>query len=103
LGRSYHEHYPEDIVDTLKHEMIHIRLSNHSREFKEEAKRIGASMYARNYPGMLRGMKYMYVCPACNLSYPSRKMLRNRSCGPCSKGKYDSRFKLRFVKRLTDR
>lgn len=103
LGRDYHEHYPEDIVDTLKHEMIHIRLPDHSSRFKEEAKRIGASMYAKNYPGMLRGMKYMYVCPVCNLSYPSRKMHRNRSCGPCSKGKYDSRFKLKFVKRLDDR
>jgi len=102
LGLSYHEHYPEDIVDTLKHEMIHVRLPNHSRKFKEEAKRIGASMYAKHYPGMLRGMKYIYVCPSCGITYPSRKMLRNRSCGACSKGNYDSRFKLKFERRIND-
>ena len=103
LGVSYHMHFPEDVADTLKHEMIHLVIPNHGSEFKREANRIGTSRYARHYPGMLRGMKYMYDCPACNLSYPSRKMLRNRSCGPCSKGKYDSRFKLKFVKRLDDR
>ncbi len=100
LGRAYHEHYPEDIVDTLKHEMIHLVYPNHGPEFRREAERIGTSRYARHYPGMLKGMKYIYQCPTCGAEYPSRKMLRMRSCGPCSKGKYDGRHKLRFVRNI---
>jgi predicted SprT family Zn-dependent metalloprotease len=103
LGRAYHEHYPGDIVDTLKHEMLHLIYPYHNREFKREAHRIGTSLYAKNYPGMLRGMKYMYICPGCGTEYPSRKMLRNRSCGRCSQNGFDPRFKLKFVRRLTDR
>ncbi len=100
LGVDYHRHYPEDIVDTLKHEMIHIRLPNHGRKFQREAERLGTSLHAKYYPGMLRGMKYVYVCPACGITYPTRKMLRNRSCGACSKGRYDGRFKLKFLRRI---
>lgn len=100
LGVAYHKHYPEDIIDTLKHEMIHLIHPNHGKDFKAEAKRIGASRYSKAYPGMLKAMKYIYECPECGEQYPSRKMLRNRSCGKCSRGRYNSRFKLRFVRRL---
>lgn len=102
LGVSYHKHFPEDIADTLKHEMIHLVVPNHGIEFKREAKRIGASRYAKHYPGMLRGMKFMYECPTCGEQYPSRKILRQRSCGKCSNGRYNSEHKLRFVRRLDD-
>jgi predicted SprT family Zn-dependent metalloprotease len=100
LGLEYHRHYPEDIVDTLKHEMIHLLHPNHGTEFKREARRIGASRYAKQYPGMLKGMRYLYECPTCGESFPSRKLLRMRACGKCSGRKYDSRHKLRFVRRL---
>jgi len=103
LGHDYHKYYPEDIVDTLKHEMIHIRIPNHGQKFKEEARRIGASRYAKNYPGLLRGMKYLYACPVCGEIYPSRKLFKERSCGRCSKGRYDPHYKLKFVKRLDNR
>jgi len=100
LGRAYHEHYPEDVVDTLKHEMIHLIYPNHGPEFKREAERIGTSRYARQYPGMLKGLKYLYVCPTCGTEFPSRKMLRMRSCGPCSGGRYNGKHKLQFVRKL---
>jgi len=100
LGRAYHEHYPEDVVDTLKHEMIHLIHPNHGPEFHREAKRIGTSRYARNYPGMLKGMKYIYKCPTCGTEYPSRKMLRMRSCGKCSGGKFNRTHKLVFIRKL---
>ncbi len=102
LGVSYHTYYPEDVTLTLKHEMIHLVIPNHGSEFKREARRIGATRYARHYPGMLRGMKYLYECPTCGETYPSRKILRLRSCGKCSNGRYDVRHKLRLVRRLDD-
>ncbi len=102
LGVSYHTHFPEDVTDTLKHEMIHLVIPNHGSEFKREANRIGTSRYARHYPGMLRGMKFLYECPTCGETYPSRKILRLRSCGRCSNGRYNSDHKLRFVRRLDD-
>jgi len=100
LGVAYHKHYPDDIIDTLKHEMIHLIHPNHGKGFKSEAQRIGASRYSRMYPGMLKAMKYLYECPECGEQYPSRKMLRNRSCGKCSPGRYNSKYKLKFVRRL---
>jgi len=103
LGTGYHQHYPEDIVDTLKHEMIHLKILNHGPEFTREAARIGTTRFAKDYPGMLRGLKYLYQCPACGETFPSRKRFRERSCGRCSKGKYDPRFKLKFIKRIDDR
>lgn len=103
LGESYHRYYPEDVVDTLKHEMIHLMIPSHGADFKKEARRIGASFHAKNYPGMLRGMKYLYTCPGCGAMFPSMKRYRERSCGKCSKGRYDPRFKLKFVRRLDEK
>jgi predicted SprT family Zn-dependent metalloprotease len=100
LGTAYHRHYPEDITDTLKHEMIHLKIVNHGPAFNREAARIGTTRYAKDYPGMLRGLKYLYECPSCGETFASRKRFRERSCGRCSKGKYDPRFKLRFIKRI---
>jgi predicted SprT family Zn-dependent metalloprotease len=101
LGTSYHTHYPEDIVDTLKHEMIHLKYMNHGPEFKAEAERIGASRYARRYPGMSRSMKYLYQCPSCGEIYPRRRRMRDHSCGCCSKGRYNPAYKLKLVRKLT--
>ena len=99
IGRKYHEIFPEDIDDTLKHEMIHIRHFHHDAVFKREARRIGASMRARSHPSLQRPPKYVYICDNCNTEYPRQRRLRMASCGHCSPGgRYDGRFKLRLYK-----
>jgi predicted SprT family Zn-dependent metalloprotease len=96
IGRKYHRIFPEDIADTLKHEMIHLRHLNHNAAFREEADRVGASLRARSHPALGKPPRYVYVCDACGTEYPRQKRLRMASCGICSSGgRYDSRFKLR--------
>jgi predicted SprT family Zn-dependent metalloprotease len=98
IGRKYHEIFPEEINDTLKHEMIHIRHLKHDRLFKEEARRIGASIKAQSHPALSRPPRYIYVCPRCQQEYPRQKKLRMASCGICSRGgAYDERFKLKLI------
>lgn len=98
IGRKYHELFPADLSDTLKHEMIHIIHFYHDAKFKAEAKRIGASMKARAHPSLRRVPKYIYICDKCELEYPRQKILRMASCGDCSPGRrYDRQFKLRLL------
>ncbi len=97
IGRKYHELFPGEISDTLKHEMIHIVHFRHNAAFKAEAARIGASLKARPHPDLLRPPKYIYFCPECGREYPRQRRLRMASCGYCTKGKsFDSRYKLRL-------
>ena len=101
IGRKYHEIFPEEINDTLKHEMIHIRYLNHDRNFKKEAVRIGASIKAQLHPALQRPPKYVYFCPECRREYPRQRRLRMASCGYCSSGrKYNEKFKLILKKNL---
>ena len=94
VGRKYHELFPEEIADTLKHEMLHFLYPTHSATFKKEAARIGASVRARSHPSLCKPPKYVYACPGCGKLYPRQKRLRMASCGDCSKSGFDARFKL---------
>nr|MBN2276965.1 SprT-like domain-containing protein [candidate division Zixibacteria bacterium] len=104
IGRRYHEIFPEDIEDTLKHEMIHIINLKHDHSFRQVADRIGASLKARSHPSLRASFKYLYVCPACGREYPRRKRLRMASCGICTRGKsFDPKFKLYLKKTVRAR
>jgi SprT-like protein len=95
IGRKYHELFPDEVVDTLKHEMIHLIHLKHGAAFKAEAARIGASVRAQSHPDLRRPPRYVYECPGCGLEYPRQKRIVLGSCGKCSPGgKYDRRFKL---------
>ena len=99
MSKKYHEIFPNDIEDTLKHEMIHIIHFYHDADFKREAKRIGTTLKAKPHPSLRRKAKYVYCCPGCKKEYPRQKRFRLASCGSCSKGgKYDDRFKLKLLK-----
>lgn len=98
IGRKYHELFPDEIVDTLKHEMIHILHLGHDAGFKREAARVGASLRARSHPSLQKPPRYVYVCKSCGREYPRQKRLRMASCGVCSRGGYDDRFKLKLKK-----
>ena len=98
IGRKYHWIFPEEVADTLKHEMIHIINPNHDNRFKEIAARIGASVKARSHPALRGNYKYLYICPHCGREYPRRKRLRMAYCGICTSGrKFDERFKLKLA------
>jgi predicted SprT family Zn-dependent metalloprotease len=97
IGLKYHRIFPEEIADTLKHEMIHIRHLKHDAAFKAEANRIGASVRAKTHPDLQKPPRYVYVCDNCGAEYPRQKILRMASCGTCSaRGRYDPRYKLRL-------
>ena len=97
IGRKYHQPFPEEVVDTLKHEMIHMIYLNHGAKFKAEAARIGATVRARSHPSLRRPPRYVYECPGCKMEYPRQIRLVMASCGSCSPhGKYDERFKLKL-------
>ena len=98
IGLKYHQIFPEEIADTLKHEMIHIIHLKHDAAFKAEASRIGASLRAKSHPALRRPPRYTYICDSCGSVYPRQKRLRMASCGTCSRGgRYDRRFKLRLT------
>ncbi len=97
IGKKYHEIFPDEIWDTLKHEMIHILHLRHDAAFKAEARRIGASLKARSHPSLRKPPRYLYVCPNCGREFPRQRRLRMASCGYCTPGKrYDPRFKLKL-------
>lgn len=97
ISRRYHELFPEELLDTLKHEMIHVLHPSHNAAFKREAARIGAGLRAKTHPMLRRPPKFVYRCPGCGHSYPRQKRFRMASCGDCSRGAYDPRFKLLLV------
>lgn len=100
IGRKYHEIFPRELSDTLKHEMIHILYLKHDSDFKREAARIGASVRAKSHPALQRPPKYTYVCWHCGREYPRQKRLVMASCGRCSRGRrFDPRYKLKLKKR----
>lgn len=100
IGRKYHEIFPEDIHDTLKHEMIHILNLRHDAAFRAEALRIGATLKARSHPSLRRPPRYVYICPNCHAEYRRQKRLCMASCGTCSpNGKYNQKYKLKLLKK----
>lgn len=98
LGQKYHELFPHELADTLKHEMIHILHYYHDAKFKAEAERVGTSVKATYHPSLRRPPKFVYECPNCRREYPRHKRMRMHSCGSCSGRRFEIRYKLRLKK-----
>jgi predicted SprT family Zn-dependent metalloprotease len=93
LSRHYHEQFPEDVDDTLRHEMIHLLHPGHGVDFRSEARRIGAGLHCREYPGLHPKARLIYICPHCHAVF--RRARRERLyCGHCGGGRVDERFAL---------
>lgn len=101
ISEKYHTIFPEEVYDTLKHEMIHLVHMKHNAAFKRTARRIGASVRANEHPELRRPPRYIYICPVCGTEYPRNKRLRMASCGSCSRNGFDARYKLILKKKLT--
>jgi len=93
LSRPYHSHFPDDVDDTLKHEMIHLRRPRHDASFRREAARIGASVHCRDYPDLHPRARFIYICPTCNAEFPRVKR-GHLYCGRCARQGYNLRCKL---------
>ncbi len=103
IGVRYHRIFREELEDTLKHEMIHLVHFHHDKRFKAKAAELGVSVHAKFHPDLKREPRYLYQCPACKAQYPRQKRLRETSCGSCSGGAFDSRFKLHLVRNAQDK
>jgi predicted SprT family Zn-dependent metalloprotease len=99
ISVKYHKLFPDEVYDTLKHEMIHIVHFRHNAAFKKMARRIGASLQANDHPSLRKPPRYLYICPRCFAEYPRYKRLRMASCGKCSRGGFDGRYKLVLKKK----
>ncbi|MBZ4649271.1 SprT-like domain-containing protein [Thermosipho sp. (in: thermotogales)] len=87
LSVPYHEKFPDEIINTLTHEMIHLISGKHNDLFK----------YWMNKINMLGGhvtlhskeaavVNYIYECVNCGFQYKLRKKLKNLDnyhCGQC--------------------
>ncbi len=113
LSRAYHEHFPDEVKDTLKHEMVHLYLRtcgsakadgrSHGPAFRAEAERVKAPIRAKPYPGAHRPYRYEWRCPSCGRTFRSR-VRGTWACGYCcnryNHGKYSDSFRLRLVRTL---
>ena len=69
ISEKYHTYFPDEVYDTLKHEMIHLIHFKHDAAFKKMARRIGASLRANEHPALRRPPRYLYICPHCNTAF----------------------------------
>ena len=99
LSRPYHERFPDDVDDTLKHEMIHLRYAGHGPAFRREAQRVSASIHCREYDGIHPRAKLIYACPACWREFHRAKP-GDLYCGRCSRGRLQPQFRLILKREL---
>jgi predicted SprT family Zn-dependent metalloprotease len=106
ISLPYHLRRPDALATTVAHEMIHLVVSGHGPEFRRIAQPIARALgstwkdfrYAERWADTTR-YRYVYTCPRCGIEYPSRKR-RSASCGRCSPGGYDERFRLLLTESL---
>lgn len=97
------------VWDTMGHEMIHYWLWSekkpygHTKEFKEKMKSMGVTRY--NPVPKRRAYKYIYICPQCEQTFPTRKKMNpplacRKCCQNFNEGAYDSKYMLRLQETL---
>jgi predicted SprT family Zn-dependent metalloprotease len=99
LSRPYHERFPGDVDDTLKHEMIHLRYAGHGPAFRREAARVGASIHCREYEGIHPRAKLVYACPTCWREF-RRSKPGELYCGRCSRGRLGPMTRLVLIREI---
>jgi predicted SprT family Zn-dependent metalloprotease len=100
ISAPYHRRRPDLLEATVAHEMLHLIIPNHGREFRIVGRRIaaelGVSWREFRYPPRradLTRYRYLYACPVCGWELPSKK-IRSVSCGFCHPSGFDERFRL---------
>jgi predicted SprT family Zn-dependent metalloprotease len=95
LSTHYHKDFPEEIENTLLHEMIHLKVKGHGPEFKKEINRIislgGKVKRFSKRRATKKRINWIYKCKKCSKQYErNRKIttLKRYRCGIC-KGKLE--------------
>lgn len=87
----------DEWVDTILHEFAHAKIrSGHDKKWREFLIQIGGNgkTHASTTSLMYPLYKYKLICPECGkVSYKHKKGY-DRSCGKCSGGKYNPKYKL---------
>jgi predicted SprT family Zn-dependent metalloprotease len=86
LSIDYHQRHPNEIVPTLIHEMIHVKISGHGQKFKKELKRIndmGGTVH-RYSKESAKEPRWQYICTKCGtLTKRYRRVPKRYVCGKC--------------------
>lgn len=91
LSTHYHKKNPQDIIDTLVHEMVHVKYprDKHGSKFINEMKRLNREygLNIRVYSSERALVKYKYICKECGKTYDrSRRLGSGYRCGVCRGG-----------------
>jgi predicted SprT family Zn-dependent metalloprotease len=107
----------DEVDRTLRHELAHLlaqwrvgrrRIAPHGPEWRQACRDLGIADEARchNLPFASKtyAPRYVYRCPNCKEKFPRvRKIRRAMACLACcnahNRGEFDSRFRLRLIKR----
>jgi predicted SprT family Zn-dependent metalloprotease len=70
ISKPYHDAFPEELEDTMLHEMIHLKYHKHDKKFYKEMERIqkeGGTVH-RRLLHTLRDVapKHIYKCASCS-------------------------------------
>lgn len=103
ISIPYHNHFgwKEELVSTLKHEMIHLYLEQtqgirgHGSEFLKYCKIIGTERYCKSRPE--RKSVYYYTCPNCHEEYKYKRKVK-LYCGICNRKKNFVNRRLRLIR-----
>ncbi|MDP6086447.1 MAG: SprT-like domain-containing protein, partial [Nitrospinota bacterium] len=106
ISIPYHDHFgwDEEIVSTMKHEMLHLHLERtrgirgHGKVFSDMCKALGTERYCKARP--YAGPTYVYRCPMCETEHTYRKKVR-LYCGSCHPAAGFRRTRLRLVRTTT--
>lgn len=93
LSSPYHRKYPEEIIDTLVHEMIHAKYpkDSHGSKFKSEMRKLNKEfgLSITVYSSGRAIVNYNYICKECGETYERTNAISEYwlySCSQC-KGK----------------
>lgn len=94
LSTHYHIKYPEEVRNTLAHEMIHLKIRGHGKEFKKELERLNnmglpVRMFSKER-AVIQKLRWEYSCknPNCdNHFFRTRRIPKNMAnnivCAKC--------------------
>lgn len=89
-----------DVRDTILHEIAHAlapEFAHHGPEWKAIAARIGADP-TRCYDASVDTPPARYIGTADTCGHTCKKMvMRQQSCGKCSGGKYNKKYRIRWT------
>lgn len=89
----------DEWIETIIHELAHAKTGqNHTKQWREFYIQIGGNGHTGwvrlSIPNLFR---YKLICPQCGKVWYRDRKRRDSSCGKCSDGKYDPKYKLEWT------